>query len=68
MSNHLTFARGCSTAALLTAALAASPAPALAQTVELDTLYVEGATLGGEGVPEMSVGSAVTVVTGEQLR
>lgn len=42
------------------------PPAAQAQT-ELETIYVEGVGLGSEEVPAGSTGSAVSVVTGEEL-
>lgn len=55
-------------AAALAIALSAATAPARAQDFALDTIVVEGASLEAGPVAKDSTGSAVTVVSGAQLR
>ncbi len=46
----------------------AGAVPAHAQITELDTVVVSGVSLGSDPVPVQNTGTAVTVVTGEQLQ
>ncbi|MEC9368938.1 MAG: TonB-dependent receptor, partial [Pseudomonadota bacterium] len=67
MSNPL-HSCGRAAAALLAGAFLLTPGRVHAQVTELEGIVIEGASLDGGGVAASSVGSAVTVVTGQQLQ